>query len=87
MPSWESVQEVWPLLLGIAGLWARIEVGVSKSREQGNANERDIAKLEAKVDIQTTSVALQAVQLGRIEEGLIGIGKTLDRLDRKMGED
>lgn len=87
MPSWETVQEVWPLLLGIAALWARIEVGVSKSREQGNANERDIAKLEARVDIQTTSVALQAVQLGRIEEGLIGIGKTLDRLDRKMGED
>lgn len=84
MPSWETIQAVWPLLLGLAGLWARIEVALSKSRDQSKANEREIAKLEVKVEAQAASAAQQAVQLGRIEESLLGIGRTLERLDRKF---
>lgn len=86
MPNWETIQAVWPLLLGIAGLWARIEVALSKSRDQSKANEREIAKLEVKVEAQAASAAQQAIQLGRIEESLLGIGRTLERLDRKIGD-
>lgn len=86
MPNWETIQAVWPLLLGIAGLWARIEVALSKSRDQSKANEREIAKLEVKVEAQAASAAQQAIQLGRIEESLRGIGRTLERLDRKIGD-
>lgn len=86
MPNWETIQAVWPLLLGIAGLWARIEVALIKSRDQSKANEREIAKLEVKVEAQAVSAAQQAIQLGRIEESLLGIGRTLERLDRKIGD-
>ena len=84
MPNWETIQAVWPLLVGIAVLWARIEVALSKSRDQSKANEREIAKLEVKVEAQAVSAAQQAVQLGRIEESLTGIGRTLERLDNRM---
>ena len=86
MPNWETIQAVWPLLLGLAGLWARIEVALSKASAQSKQNEREIAKLEVKVEAQAASAAQQAVQLGRIEESLMGIGRTLERLDRKMGD-
>lgn len=86
MPNWETIQAVWPLLLGIAGLWARIEVALSKSRIQSQSNEREIVKLESKVETQGVSAAQQAVQLGRIEESLLSIGRTLERLDRKIGD-
>ena len=84
MPNWETIQAVWPLLLGLAGLWARIEVALSKASTQSKHNEREIAKLEVKVEAQAASAAQQAVQLGRIEESLLGIGRTLERLDRKF---
>lgn len=84
MPNWETIQAVWPLLLGLAGLWARIEVALSKASAQSKQNEREIAKLEVKVEAQAASAAQQAVQLGRIEESLLGIGRTLERLDRKI---
>ncbi|WP_323006527.1 hypothetical protein [Pseudorhodobacter sp.] len=84
MPNWETIQAVWPLLLGLAGLWARIEVALSKASAQSKQNEREIAKLEVKVQAQAASAAQQAVQLGRIEESLLGIGRTLERLDRKF---
>jgi biotin carboxylase len=84
MPNWETIQAVWPLLLGLAGLWARIEVALSKASAQSKQNEREIAKLEVKVEAQAASAAQQAVQLGRIEESLLGIGRTLERLDRKL---
>ena len=84
MPNWETIQAVWPLLLGLAGLWARIEVALSKASAQSKQNEREIAKLEVKVEAQAASAAQQAVQLGRIEESLLGIGRTLERLDRKF---
>ena len=84
MPNWEIIQAVWPLLLGIAVLWARIEVALSKSRDQSKLNEREIGKLELKVEAQAVSAATQAVQLGRIEEALKGIGSTLKRLESRM---
>jgi len=84
MPNWDMIQAVWPLLAGIAVLWARIEVALSKSRDQNKANEREIAKLEVKVEAQAVSAAQQAVQLGRIEEAITGIGRTLERLDNRM---
>ena len=84
MPNWEIIQAVWPLLLGIAVLWARIEVALSKSRDQSKLNEREIGKLELKVEAQAVSAATQAVQLGRIEEALKGIGSTLERLESRM---
>ncbi len=84
MPNWETIQAVWPLLLGLAGLWARIEVALSKASAQSKQNEREIAKLEVKVEAQAASAAQQAVQLGHIEESLLGIGRTLERLDRKF---
>lgn len=86
MPNWETIQAVWPLLLGLAGLWARIEVALSKASAQSKQNEREIAKLEVKVEAQAASAAQQAVQLGRIEESLLGIGRTLERLDRKIAD-
>ncbi|MDP2738487.1 MAG: hypothetical protein Q8O82_07215 [Pseudorhodobacter sp.] len=86
MPDWETIQAVWPLLLGLAGLWARIEVALSKASAQSKQNEREIAKLEVKVEAQASSAAQQAVQLGRIEESLLGIGRTLERLDRKIAD-
>jgi len=84
MPNWETIQAVWPLLLGLAGLWARIEVALSKASAQSKLNEREITKLEVKVEAQGESANQQAIQLGRIEGSLLGIGKTLDRLDRKF---
>jgi hypothetical protein len=86
MPDWETIQAVWPLLLGLAGLWARIEVALSKSSALSKHNEREIAKLEVKVEAQASSAVQQAVQLGRIEESLLGIGRTLERLDRKIAD-
>ena len=84
MPNWDIIQAVWPLLLGIAVLWARIEVALSKSRDQSKINEREIGKLEVKVEAQAVSAGTQAVQLGRIEEALKGIGSTLERLEARM---
>jgi hypothetical protein len=86
MPNWETIQAVWPLILGLAGLWARIEVALSKASAQSKQNEREVAKLEMKVEAQAASASQQAVQLGRIEESLLGIGRTLERLDRKIAD-
>ena len=37
-----------------------------------------------KVEAQAVSTAQQAVQLGRIDEAITGIGRTLERLDNRM---
>jgi hypothetical protein len=47
-------------------------------------NEREIAKLERKVEDQAAATQAQAIQLGRIEESIVGIGRTLERMDRKI---
>ena len=84
MPDWETIQAVWPLLLGLAGLWGRLEVALARTRDQSKLNEREIGKLERKVEDQAAAAQAQAVQLGRIEESVLGIGRTLERLDRKI---
>jgi hypothetical protein len=97
LPDWNTVQGAWPLIAGIAALWARLEVALSRARDQSKANEAEIGKLEVKFDnaiadlrADAKQAALgqqhQAVQLGRIEESLIGIGRTLERLDKKIGD-
>lgn len=86
MPDWETIQAVWPLLVGLAGLWARIEVALSRAAAQSRQNEREITKLEVKVEQQASAAAQQAVQLGRIEEGLLGIGRTLERMERTIAD-
>lgn len=84
MPDWDQLQAVWPLLLGLASLWARIEVALAAARDQGRRNEREIARLELKVEAQAEAASAQAVQLGRIEASLVAIERTLERLDRKI---
>lgn len=84
VPDWETIQAVWPLLLGLAGLWGRLEVALSRARDQSELNEREIAKLERKVEDQAAATQAQAIQLGRIEESIVGIGRTLERMDRKI---
>lgn len=86
MPNWETIQAVWPILVGLAGLWARIEVALSKATALSKQNEAELSKLEVKVEAQAAAAAQQAVQLGRIEESLLGIGRTLERLDRKIAD-
>ncbi len=84
LPDWETICSIWPLLLSIAILWARLEVALTRARDQSKLNEREIGKLERKVEEQAASVQHRAVQLGRIEESLLGITRTLERLDRRM---
>ena len=95
LPDWNTIQGAWPLIAGIAALWARLEVALSRAREQSKANEAEIGKLEVKFDLaikdlrddakaQASATQAQAVQLGRIEESLVGIGRTLERLDKKL---
>lgn len=95
LPNWDTIQGAWPLIAGIAALWARLEVALSRARDQSKANEAEIAKLEIKFDaaikdlrddakLAAQSQQAQAVQLGRIEESLLGIGRTLERLDKKF---
>jgi hypothetical protein len=97
LPDWNTIQGAWPLIAGIAALWARLEVALSRARDQSKANEAEIGKLEVKFDnaikdlrddakVAAQGQQQQAVQLGRIEESLIGIGRTLERLDKKMGD-
>ena len=84
LPDWETIRGVWPLLVGIAALWARLEVALALARNQAKRNEIEIGKLELKAEKQGVAAQTQAVQLGRIEEALVGIGRTLERLDRKI---
>ena len=81
--EWQAVLDNWPLIVAIAGLWARLEVALSKGRQQSESNAKDITSLEGKMDASDKLAGVQAVQLGRIEESLKGMGRTLDRIDRK----
>ena len=72
------------MLLGLAGLWGRLEVALSKTRDQSKLNEKEISKLERKVEDQAAATQAQAIQLGRIEESIVGIGRTLERMERKI---
>ncbi len=78
--EWQAILNNWPLIVAIAGLWARLEVAISAIRQQSESNSRDIAHLETKRDASDKLAGVQAVQLGRIEESLSGMAKTLDRI-------
>lgn len=84
MPSWSAIQQVWPLLLGAAVIWARLEVALNQNRTQSAKNESEIQKLEVQLDAQKAVTHQQALALARIEESLTSIGRTLERLDRKI---
>jgi len=45
----------------------------------------ELARLDAKVATMDKAAQNHAVQLGRIEEALKGVGHTLERIDRKIG--
>jgi DNA transposition AAA+ family ATPase len=84
LPSWESLQQTWPLLVLVAGVWARIEVALKSTQAQSKRNEVEITKLEVKVEAQAAGQQQQAVQLGRIEATVNGISGAIDRLERKI---
>ena len=83
-PSWEAIRETWPLMAALAALWGRLEVAMSRQRDLSTSNEREISDLRAKSEAQSTVAQSQAVQLGRIEEAIKGLGKTLDRVADQM---
>lgn len=84
MPEWTAIQEVWPLLIGVAVIWARLEVALSQNRSQSVKNESEIQKLESQLEVQKSVTHQQALSLARIEESLTSIGRTLERMDRKI---
>jgi len=67
IPDWDTIQAVWPLLLGLAGLWARIEVALSKGASRSRQHEREIARLEVKVEARA---APEGIGSGRVSEDL-----------------
>lgn len=86
MPDWIAIQEVWPLLIGVAAIWARLEVAMTQNRAQSVKNEGEIQKLEVQIEAQKAVTQQQALSLARIEESLTSIGRTLERLDRKISD-
>ncbi|MDO5658279.1 MAG: hypothetical protein Q4G36_08155 [Paracoccus sp. (in: a-proteobacteria)] len=84
LPDWDSLKDAAPLIVVVAGLWARMEVALSSGKAVSSRNEREIARLEAKVETLDAAARQQAVQLGRIEESISGVRSTLDRIDRKI---
>jgi hypothetical protein len=85
LPDWETLQKTWPLLAALAGLWARLEVARALGRAATVQNAAELARLEARVETMDKAAQNHAVQLGRIEEALKGVGHTLERIDRKIG--
>jgi hypothetical protein len=86
LPDWSTLQAAWPLLLGLAALWARIEVALARTRDRSHQQGREIEKLDLRVTAQAEAASLHAVQLGRIEATLIAIERTLERLDHKIAD-
>lgn len=80
LPDWEAIRSTWPLLIGGAVVWARLEVALALARAQSKTNELEIHKLEAKVEAQASAAQGQAVQLGRIESSIDGIRSMLELL-------
>ncbi|PKP68860.1 MAG: hypothetical protein CVT82_13670 [Alphaproteobacteria bacterium HGW-Alphaproteobacteria-4] len=85
LPDWETLQKTWPLLAALAALWARLEVARALGRAAAVQNVAELARLDAKVATMDKAAQNHAVQLGRIEEALKGVGHTLERIDRKIG--
>lgn len=84
MPDWNAIQSVWPLILAVAAVWAKLEVTMMRNREQSIRNEEEIAKLERQLETQRAVTVAQGLSLARIEESLVSVGRTLERIDRKI---
>lgn len=84
MPDWNAIQQVWPLLVAVAVVWAKLEVTMMRNREQSARNEAEITKLEAQLEAQKLVTQKQGLTLARMEESLVSIGRTLERIDRKI---
>lgn len=84
MPEWDAIQSVWPLLIAVAGLWGRLEVALSQNRAQSLKNEAEIRKLEVQLETQRATTHQLALGQVRMEETLVSIGRTLERIDRNI---
>lgn len=84
MPEWAAIQQVWPLLVAVAAVWGRLEVALVKNRDRSLKNEAEIQKLEIQVDAQNATVHQLALGQARMEESLVSIGRTLERIDRNI---
>lgn len=84
MPDWNAIQSVWPLILAVAAVWAKLEVTMMRNREHSMRNEEEIAKLERQLEAQRAVTVAQGLSLARIEESLVSVGRTLERIDRKI---
>lgn len=85
LPSWETLQQSWPLFAAMAALWGRLEVAMARQRDLSIQNEKEISELKKTQQSQNLVSQNQAVQLGRIEEAVKGMGKTLDRVADLLG--
>lgn len=63
----------------VGGIWTVAQMSGDIKR-----NAQDIARLERQADIAARAAQTQAVQLGRIEENLIGLRSDLARLTRAL---
>lgn len=84
VPDWEAVRAAWPLIIGGAVVWARLEVALAGTKRQSEANAGELAKLEGKVDAQDKATQAQAVQLATIMANTTAMKETLDRVARKL---
>ena len=71
------------ILFALAIQLAGIVWTLSAMQSSINRNAHDIASINKQVDILRSSASNQAVQLGRIEEGVRSINKQLDALARR----
>lgn len=56
----------------------------STMRSDININARDIARMEIELSVMRTAAQTQAVQLGRIEENMIGLRQSIERLLQRI---
>lgn len=84
LPDWDVVRSSWPLIIGGAVVWARLEVALSGTKRQSEANAGELAKLESKVDAQDKTTQGQAVILATIVAQTTAMKETLDRVARKL---
>lgn len=84
MPDWEAIKQSWPVILGVAGLWARLEMALSRSKQSAESNTREIAKMEAKVEMMDRAGHARDVQLATIVATTSAMKETLDRVAQKL---
>lgn len=91
MPDWEAILNAWPLIAAIAGVWARVEVALANAKTEARHHKDEVVKLDRELTALRATIgthgevaAKQAVQLGRIEEALVGIASTLTRLEHRI---